>query len=82
MCGRKWLRIPGVGGRGKPVSFCPALARILGRMTQEVNIMFALEADGGPAETSLPERLSFVFRVARTTSRVGAKVASPTGSVD
>ena len=39
-CGRILLRIGAIGECGEPVSFCTALARSLGKMTQAVDIMF------------------------------------------
>ena len=35
------MRIGVVGGQREPVSFCPAFAQTLGKMTQAVDIMFA-----------------------------------------
>jgi len=41
------VRIGVVGGQREPVSFCPAFAQTLGKMTQAVDIMFTAGAKSG-----------------------------------
>ena len=42
------------GAQREPESFCPALTRTLGRMTQAVNIMFTIEAEVGSPRACRP----------------------------